>query len=79
MSEWKEYKLGELTIDGKGSYGIAAPAVDYDSNKYTYLRITDINDDGTLNKNGFLQGQVRVLGVVIFMTKEMGNLYMQVF
>ncbi|KWW41671.1 MAG: type I restriction enzyme, S subunit [bacterium F083] len=51
-SEWKEYKLGELTIDGKGSYGIAAPAVDYDSNKYTYLRITDINDDGTLNKNG---------------------------
>ncbi|MBR3709794.1 MAG: restriction endonuclease subunit S [Bacteroidales bacterium] len=52
MSEWKEYKLGELTIDGKGSYGIAAPAVDYDSNKYTYLRITDINDDGTLNKSG---------------------------
>ncbi len=52
MTEWKEYKLGELTIDGKGSYGIAAPAVDYDSNKYTYLRITDINDDGTLNKNG---------------------------
>ena len=51
-SEWKEYKLGELTIDGKGSYGIAAPAVDYDSNKYTYLRITDINDDGTLNKSG---------------------------
>lgn len=52
MTEWKKYKLGELTIDGKGSYGIAAPAVDYDSNKYTYLRITDINDDGTLNKNG---------------------------
>lgn len=52
MSEWKEYKLGDLTIDGKGSYGIAAPAVDYDFQKYTYLRITDINDDGTLNKNG---------------------------
>ena len=52
MSEWKEYKLGELTIDGKGSYGIAAPAVDFNSDKYTYLRITDINDDGTLNKNG---------------------------
>lgn len=52
MTEWKEYKLGDLTVDGKGSYGIAAPAVDYDSNKYTYLRITDINDDGTLNKNG---------------------------
>ena len=52
MSEWKEYKLGELTIDGKGHYGIAAPAVEYDSSKYTYLRITDINDDGTLNKCG---------------------------
>ena len=52
MSEWKEYKLGDLTIDGKGCYGIAAPAVEYDVNKYTYLRITDINDDGTINKNG---------------------------
>lgn len=52
MSDWKEYKLGDLTVDGKGSYGIAAPAVDYDVEKYTYLRITDINDDGTLNKNG---------------------------
>ena len=52
MSEWKEYKLGDLTLDGKGHYGLAAPAVDYDSSKYTYLRITDINDDGTLNKQG---------------------------
>lgn len=52
MSEWKEYKLGDLTVDGKGHYGVAAPAVDYDSSKYTYLRITDINDDGTLNKQG---------------------------
>lgn len=52
MNEWKEYKLGDLTIDGKGSYGIAASSVDYDANKYTYLRITDINDDGTINKNG---------------------------
>ena len=52
MSEWKEYKLGELTLDGKGHYGIAAPAVEYDSSKYTYLRITDINDDGTINRQG---------------------------
>ena len=52
MSEWKDYKLADLTIDGKGCYGIAAPAVEYDANKYTYLRITDINDDGTINKNG---------------------------
>lgn len=51
MGEWKEYKLGALTIDGKGSYGIAASAVDFDVNKYTYLRITDINDDGTINKD----------------------------
>ena len=48
MEEWKTYTLGELSVDGKGSYGIGAPAVEYSPNKYTYLRITDINDDGTL-------------------------------
>lgn len=47
-----EFTLKELTIDGKGTYGIAAPAVDYAPNKYTYLRITDINDDGSLNFQG---------------------------
>ena len=47
-----KYKLSDLTIDGKGSYGIAASAVEYDPNKYTYLRITDINDDGTINFDG---------------------------
>ncbi|MCQ2077175.1 MAG: restriction endonuclease subunit S [Bacteroidaceae bacterium] len=47
-----KYKLSELTIDGKGSYGIAASAVDYDPQKPTYLRITDINDDGTINFDG---------------------------
>lgn len=51
MSEWKEYKLGEISIDGKGIYGIAASAVNFDNNKYTYLRITDIRDDGTINKS----------------------------
>lgn len=50
MGEWKKYKLRDLTIDGKGTYGIAAPAIARDFDKYTYLRITDINDDGTLNK-----------------------------
>ena len=50
MEQWKTYTLEELTI-GKGTYGIGASAVPYDSSKYTYLRITDINDDGTLNKN----------------------------
>ena len=43
------YTLGELSINGKGSYGIGAPAVDFSKNKYMYLRITDINDDGTLS------------------------------
>ena len=52
MEEWKTYKLEDLTTDGKGHYGIGAPAVDYDENKYTYLRITDINDDGSLNYAG---------------------------
>ena len=52
MEEWKTYKLEDLTIDGKGHYGIGAPAVEYDENKYTYLRITDINDDGSLNYAG---------------------------
>ena len=49
MKEWKTYTLEEICT-GKGTYGIGASAVAYDSNKYTYLRITDINDDGTLNK-----------------------------
>lgn len=53
MSEWKTYRLEELCT-AKGSYGIGAPAVAYDVNKYTYLRITDINDDGTLNHNGLM-------------------------
>ncbi|RYL92409.1 restriction endonuclease subunit S [Sporolactobacillus sp. THM19-2] len=43
-------KLADLTIDGKGHYGIPASAVKYSKNLLTYLRITDINDDGTLNK-----------------------------
>ena len=42
--------LKNLTVDGKGSYGIAASAVENNERLYTYLRITDIRDDGTLNK-----------------------------
>ena len=53
MEEWKEYKLEELS-KGKGAYGIGASAVPFSENKYTYLRITDINDDGTLYKNGLM-------------------------
>ena len=53
MEEFKTYILEELTI-GKGSYGIAAPAIPFNPSKHTYLRITDINDDGTLNKQSLM-------------------------
>lgn len=41
--------LRELTVDGKGHYGIGASAVEKSDSLYTYLRITDIRDNGTLN------------------------------
>lgn len=41
--------LSEVSVNGKGSYGIAASAVPFSDELYTYLRITDIKDDGTLN------------------------------
>ena len=47
-------KLKDVSINNRGYYGIGASAVDYDTDKYTYLRITDINDDGSLNKNGLM-------------------------
>lgn len=53
MEEYRTYTLEELSI-GKGSYGLAASAVPYDASLHTYLRITDINDDGTLNKWGLM-------------------------
>ena len=46
--------LKELSIHHKGTYGIAASAVPYSTDLYTYLRITDINDDGTINKDGLM-------------------------
>lgn len=46
--------LGQLSIKGKGSYGISASAVPYSDELFTYLRITDINDDGTINKSGLM-------------------------
>ncbi len=46
---FNEKTLNELSIDGRGTYGIGASAVEYSEDLYTYLRITDINDDGTLN------------------------------
>ena len=53
-NEWQKVKLKELTTDGKGHYGIGASAVAYDENLLTYLRITDITDDGRLNKEGLM-------------------------
>ncbi len=53
MEEYRTYTLEELSI-GKGNYGIAASAVPFDSSLHTYLRITDINDDGSLNKPGLM-------------------------
>ena len=53
MEEYRTYTLDELS-NGKGSYGIAASAVPFDAELHTYLRITDINDDGSLNKLGLM-------------------------
>lgn len=47
------YTLEELSI-GKGEYGMGAAAVPFNPSKYTYLRITDINDDGTLNRQSLM-------------------------
>ena len=47
-------KLKDLCIGGKGKYGIPASAVPYSENLYTYLRITDITDDGRINKSGLV-------------------------
>ncbi len=52
--EFQKTTLGELSVNGKGNYGIAASAVPYSDELFTYLRITDINDDGTLNKSGLM-------------------------
>jgi type I restriction enzyme S subunit len=49
-----EVKLKDISKNNRGYYGIGASAVDYDENKYTYLRITDINDDGTLNTKALM-------------------------
>ena len=50
--EWKVKRL-EFLCSNKGDYGINAPAVTYSKDLPTYLRITDIDDDGrfiTVNK-----------------------------
>ena len=44
--------LGELSSARKGQYGINAPAVPFNENLPTYLRITDIDDFGRINHDG---------------------------
>ena len=46
---WKKVKLGEC-LKQKPDYGINAPAVPFDNNLPTYLRITDITEDGYYSK-----------------------------
>ena len=49
MSENRRVTLASLSVDGRGTYGIGASAVERSDDLYTYLRISDIRDDGTLN------------------------------
>jgi type I restriction enzyme S subunit len=44
-SDWEVKTLGEVCLL-KGEYGINASAVEYSDELPTYIRITDINDDG---------------------------------
>ena len=83
--------LSELSLDGKGTYGIAAPAVPYSNDLYTYLRITDINDNGNLNKDSlksvddkkamilYLLELEQAQEEIIFMMNWMEHWYMQDF
>ena len=48
--DWEVKMLGEVCIND-GDYGLNAPATDYDENLPTYLRITDIDDDGNFNQS----------------------------
>ncbi len=43
--EWEVKRLGDMCIN-KGKYGLNAPATEFSKNLPTYLRITDIDDNG---------------------------------
>ena len=49
--EWEEKKLGECLLQSP-DYGLNAPAVPFSPKLPTYLRITDISDDGKFIKEG---------------------------
>ncbi|UUD35071.1 restriction endonuclease subunit S [Mycoplasmopsis caviae] len=45
----RKVSLEQISYNNKGSYGIPAPAIDKESvNDISYLRITDISDDGII-------------------------------
>jgi len=46
--EWEVKRLGDLCYN-QGDYGLNAPAAEYSKDLPTYLRITDIDDNGKLN------------------------------
>ena len=46
--EWEVERLGNLCYN-QGNYGLNAPAADYSKDLPTYLRITDIDDNGKFN------------------------------
>jgi len=49
--EWEVKRLGDCLIQSP-DYGLNAPAIPYSANLPTYLRITDISDDGYYIKEG---------------------------
>jgi len=51
---WRKVRLKDLSTEGRGFYGIGASAVEYDESLLRYLRITDISDDGFINKEGLM-------------------------
>ena len=67
--DWQIKKLCELSSE-KMSYGTSAPSCAYDG-KVRYIRITDINDDGTLNNDcvspkSYEEKHVLVDGDIVF-------------
>ena len=46
--EYPTKTVDEVSL-GKGEYGAQSASVEYDPTRPRYVRITDINDDGTLN------------------------------
>ena len=48
--DWEVKRLGEVCVNA-GEYGLNAPAVDYNPALPTYLRITDIDVDGTFTQS----------------------------